>query len=190
MNEFESLGFFDFEDFVTEMTDEQLIAVNGGSCAGGGAVTPSTPSYTPHSWGTCSGGGALTPSNPVPVPTTSCGGGYNGNNISQREDAIDRTDNEYIRYVLEQNGFFLLDKQKNDVYQEDGSERNYYQSLFESLQNDKNFKTVTIEAAIQGNSSAGFGIEEYKEYTIFAGNRIVFDGIDINNDGKIDYAKK
>lgn len=77
MNEFESLGFFDFEDFVTEMTDEQLIAVNGGACAGGGAVTPSTPSYTPHSWGTCSGGGALTPSTPVPVPSTSCGGGYN-----------------------------------------------------------------------------------------------------------------
>lgn len=75
MNEFESLGFFDFEDFVTEMTDEQLIAVNGGACAGGGAVTPSTPSYTPHSWGTCSGGGAVTPSYPVPVPSTSCGGG-------------------------------------------------------------------------------------------------------------------
>ena len=77
MNEFESLGFFDFEDFVTEMTDEQLIAVNGGACAGGGAVTPS---YTPHSWGTCSGGGAVTPSNPVPVPSTSCGGGYNSSN--------------------------------------------------------------------------------------------------------------
>ena len=76
MNEFESLGFFDFEDFVTEMTDEQLIAVNGGACAGGGAVTPSTPHYS----GGCSGGGALTsspksPSYSYPTPTTSCGGG-------------------------------------------------------------------------------------------------------------------
>ena len=27
MNEFESLGFFDFEDFVEELTDEQLFVV-------------------------------------------------------------------------------------------------------------------------------------------------------------------
>ena len=35
MNNYESLGFFDFEDFVEELTDEQLFAINGGSCAGG-----------------------------------------------------------------------------------------------------------------------------------------------------------
>lgn len=70
MNEFESLGFFDFEDFVSEMSDEQLIAVNGGSCGGGGSYTPpSTSRYC----GSCSGGGAVTSSNPTPTPT--CGGG-------------------------------------------------------------------------------------------------------------------
>lgn len=50
MNEFKSFGFFDFEDFVTELSDEQLIAVNGGSCGAGGSSSY-TPSYTP----TCGG---------------------------------------------------------------------------------------------------------------------------------------
>lgn len=75
MNEFENLGFFDFEDFVSELSDEQLIAVNGGACGGGGAVTPSTPHYS----GSCSGGGAVTsspsPSYSYPTPSGACGGG-------------------------------------------------------------------------------------------------------------------
>lgn len=46
MNEFESLGFFDFEDFVTKMSDEQLIAVNGG--CGGVEKTYGKYSQTPQ----------------------------------------------------------------------------------------------------------------------------------------------
>ena len=30
MHNYESLGFFDFEDFIEELTDEQLFAINGG----------------------------------------------------------------------------------------------------------------------------------------------------------------
>ena len=82
MNEFENLGFFDFEDFVSELSDEQLIAVNGGACGGGGAVTPSTPHYS----GSCSGGGAVTsspsPSYSYPTPSGACGGGYISNRNS------------------------------------------------------------------------------------------------------------
>lgn len=88
MHNYESLGFFDFEDFVEELTDEQLFAINGGACAGGapsgghgptgggscgGGFNPgsTTPTYA----GQCSGGGAVTPS--YPTPTSGCGGGYN-----------------------------------------------------------------------------------------------------------------
>ena len=58
MNEFEILGFLDFEYFVSELFDVQLIAVNGGSCAGGGSVTPSTPPAC---------GGGMLPSAPDPI---------------------------------------------------------------------------------------------------------------------------
>lgn len=91
MNRYEELGFFDFEDFVEELNEEELFYVNGGacgagssysptphyggSCAGGGAVTPSTPHY----FGGCSGGGVTSsprsPSYSYPTPSTSCGGG-------------------------------------------------------------------------------------------------------------------
>ena len=77
MNEFESLGFFDFEDFVEELTDEQLFAINGGSCAGG---APSG-GYGPTGGGSC--GGGYNPScgggnsTSYPTPTSGCGGGVN-----------------------------------------------------------------------------------------------------------------
>jgi len=95
MNEFESLGFFDFEDFVTEMTDEQLIAVNGGSC-GAGSSSISNINYRP-TFGNCGGGGAVTPSNPVPVPSTSCGGGYNFQNVYTIEE---KSIQERIKFAL------------------------------------------------------------------------------------------
>ena len=87
MNEFESLGFFDFEDFVEELTDEQLFAINGGSCAGGAPSGGHGPtgggscsggynsgSSNPTYGGSCGGGGAITSSYPVPT-TSTCGGG-------------------------------------------------------------------------------------------------------------------
>ena len=98
MKSYESLGFFDFEDFVEELTDEQLFAINGGSCAGGAPSGgheptgggscgggynpsynpgPSNPPSPPMYGGSCGGGGAVTPSNPYPTPTSACGGGYN-----------------------------------------------------------------------------------------------------------------
>ena len=78
MKNYESLGFFDFEDFTEELTDEQLFAINGGGCGGGAPIyTPPTP---PTYAGGCSGGGAVTPSNPYPTPTSSCGGGNNSAN--------------------------------------------------------------------------------------------------------------
>ena len=52
MHNYESLGFFDFEDFVEELTDEQLFAINGGSCAGG---APSG-GHGPTGGGSCGGG--------------------------------------------------------------------------------------------------------------------------------------
>ena len=96
MNKYEGLGFFDFEDFVEELNEEELFAVNGGACSGGGASTSSSPSSVPHYSGSCSGGGASTPSSTPSVPhysggcsgggavttsrpynpTPSCGGGY------------------------------------------------------------------------------------------------------------------
>lgn len=75
MNKYEELGFFDFEDYIEELNEEELFCVNGGACSGGGAVTPSVPHYS----GSCSGGGAVTPSMPY-NPSPTCGGGYNSNN--------------------------------------------------------------------------------------------------------------
>ena len=88
MNNYESLGFFDFEDFVEELTDEQLFAINGGGCGGGfsggghgptggGGCSGGSPSggYGPTGGGSC--GGGYNPSSKTPsVPTIpSCGGG-------------------------------------------------------------------------------------------------------------------
>ncbi len=66
MNRYEELGFFDFEDFVEELNEEELFSVNGGACGAGSSYNP-----TPHYGGSCAGGGAVTPSYP-----SSCGGGY------------------------------------------------------------------------------------------------------------------
>lgn len=104
MKSYESLGFFDFEDFVEELTDEQLFAINGGSCAGGapsGGHGPTgggscgggyNPTSTPHYGGSCGGGGAVTPSNPV--PTTSCNGGYNPPKLPNNDRVDDYTNPE------------------------------------------------------------------------------------------------
>lgn len=66
MNRYEELGFFDFEDFVEELNEEELFSVNGGACGAGSSYSP-----TPYYGGSCAGGGAVTPSYP-----SSCGGGY------------------------------------------------------------------------------------------------------------------
>ena len=66
MNRYEELGFFDFEDFVEELNEEELFYVNGGACGAGSSYSP-----TPYYGGSCAGGGAVTPSYP-----SSCGGGY------------------------------------------------------------------------------------------------------------------
>ena len=77
MHNYESLGFFDFEDFVEELTDEQLFAINGGACAGG---APSG-GHGPTGGGSC--GGGYNPScgggnsTSYPTPTSGCGGGVN-----------------------------------------------------------------------------------------------------------------
>jgi len=57
MNNYESLGFFDFEDFVEELVEEDLLSVNGGAnygqCGGEIKFTPPTgptgPTYNPSS---------------------------------------------------------------------------------------------------------------------------------------------
>ena len=113
MKSYESLGFFDFEDFVEELTDEQLFAINGGSCAGGspsggygptggGSCSggynpgPSNPTYG----GSCGGGGAVTPSNPYPTPTSACGGGYNSpNNEISKQLAYTRIEESWVPEV-------------------------------------------------------------------------------------------
>ena len=67
MKHYNDLGFFDFEDFDEELSEEQLYAVNGGTCAGGynppsnigncAGGSPSGGGYNPPSYsGTCAGG--------------------------------------------------------------------------------------------------------------------------------------
>jgi len=98
MNNYESLGFFDFEDFVEELTEEQLLTVNGGGCGGG--VSSYTPPSPPTYGGGCSGGGAITPSNPYPTPTSSCGGGYNSSNKEiSKQLAYTRVTESYVPEV-------------------------------------------------------------------------------------------
>lgn len=69
MNRYEELGFFDFEDFVEELNEEELFSVNGGACGAGSSYNP-----TPHYGGSCAGGGAVTPLTPPSPP--SCGGSF------------------------------------------------------------------------------------------------------------------
>ena len=40
MNRYEELGFFDFEDFVEELNEEELFSVNGGACGEGSINLP------------------------------------------------------------------------------------------------------------------------------------------------------
>ena len=100
MHNYESLGFFDFEDFVEELTDEQLFAINGGSCAGG---APSG-GHGPTGGGSCGGGYNPSynpgPSNPpsCPTPTSSCGGGYMNNTILVTS-SFSRTTHSHVENV-------------------------------------------------------------------------------------------
>ena len=79
MSRYDELGFFDFEDFVEELNEEELFSVNGGACGAGSSYSP-----TPHYGGSCAGGGAVTPSYPSsrgggytpPSTPPACGGGY------------------------------------------------------------------------------------------------------------------
>ena len=78
MSRYDELGFFDFEDFVEELNEEELFSVNGGACGAGSSYNP-----TPHYGGSCAGGGAVTPSKPYTPPTPTCGGGYTNTSNNQ-----------------------------------------------------------------------------------------------------------
>ena len=188
MNEFESLGFFDFEDFVTEMTDEQLIAVNGGACAGGGAVTPS---YTPHSWGTCSGGGAVTPSNPVPVPSTSCGGGYNSSN----QGSFSYITNEAARKARMQD-YEGTDLNKNYDSGKDGliSKEEIGDGIRKNLANNKSVtvdyweKTLSKETLNSITRKSGKTYMLGRAENVAGGDHwIVLEGYSTNSNGQVEF---
>ena len=78
MNRYEELGFFDFEDFVEELNEEELFYVNGGACGAGSSYSP-----TPHYGGSCAGGGAVTPS--TPHYSGGCSGGGTLTNLPPQQ---------------------------------------------------------------------------------------------------------
>ncbi len=78
MNRYDELGFFDFEDFVEELNEEELFYVNGGACGAGSSYSP-----TPHYGGSCAGGGAVTPS--TPHYSGGCSGGGTLTNLPPQQ---------------------------------------------------------------------------------------------------------
>ena len=161
-----------------ELTMAELLSVNGG-------YTGTTSGYS------TSGGAGAYPSASGWLPGSGPDGyhGVDEEESGNKADEIDRTNSTYIKESLSNIGFRLLSEENTNGYTE-GSERNYYQEIFESLKNNPEFNTSVREFDIQGSPSAGFGREIVTEYMISSNGNIHLRLIDVNNDGKVDYVYK
>ena len=182
----------------------ELIVVNGcyssyssysGYSSGSyGAVTSggsnsSEPEHSIVPVGYVPGKGWLPGYGPTSTPTTDEKDENNNNSGNNKADEIDRTNSTYVKESLSNIGFRLLSEENTNGYAA-GSERKYYQEIFESLKNNPDFNTSTREIPIEGSPSAGFGHENVTEYMISSNGNIQLRVIDVNNDGKVDYVYK
>ena len=160
-----------------------------GTLASGYGTTVSTTGHSIVPVGYVPGKGWLPGYGPTSTPTTDEkdeNNNYSGNN---KADKIDRTNSTYVKESLSSIGFRLLSEENTNGYTA-GSERKYYQEIFESLKNNPEFNTSTSEITIEGSPSAGFGHENVTEYMISSNGNIQLRVIDVNNDGKVDYVYK
>ncbi len=179
-----------------ELTMAELLSVNGGytttayyPSSSGGYKETSVPTDQP-----------APPHSKVPEGYSPTSGwlpgwdenGYHGDEEEEsgsEADEIDRTNSTYVKESLSNIGFRLLSEENTNGYAA-GSERKYYQEIFESLKNNPDFNTSTKEIPIEGSPSAGFGHENVTEYMISSNGNIQMRVIDVNNDGKVDYVYK
>ena len=172
---------------------------NGGS-GGGGTTTTS---------GTCTA--IIPPANPPdnknngnaePIPQSDDGSEVSSDLLIDDEnqlpedvripDKIDRTNHPYIRNFFTNKGFRLLSGKKDyNRYPADGTERKYYQSIIDMLK-DNGSNLVVQEMTLEGvpNIDNGGVTEDFTIYKVLTTTgKTDFIGIDINNDGEIDYVQ-
>ena len=112
-----------------------------------------------------------------------------GEKSGNKADEIDRTNSSFVKENLSDIGYRLLSEENTNGYTA-GSERKYYQEMFENLKNDPESNTSTREITIEGFPCAGFRHENLTEYLISSNGNIQLRVIDVNNDGKVDYVYK
>ena len=178
----------------------ELIVVNGGYSS-----YSSYSGYSSGSYGAVTSGGSnssepehsVVPVGYVPgkgwlpgyeTPSTGCLP-ETKDEVERNKDLVDRTNHPDIIAGLSTINYKLLSDQNTKGYTA-GSERKYYQELFNDLKKDSNCNVFTRDLAVEGSPSAGFGIEIVTEYIFSYGGDIQLRVIDVNNDGKIDYVYK
>lgn len=180
----------------------ELIVVNGGYSSyssyssgsygsvtsGGDGANSSEPEHSIVPVGYVPGKGWLPGYGATTTIKTDDDNENDNNSGNNKADKIDRTNSTYVKESLSSIGFRLLSEENTNGYTA-GSERKYYQEIFESLKNNPDFNTSTREIRIEGSPSAGFGHENV-EYMISSNGNIQMRVIDVNNDGKVDYVYK
>ena len=111
--------------------------------------------------------------------------------ISSTPDKVDYSKTSWVKDAMDSAGYDFLSNDNSNGYVA-GSERNYYQSEFINAINNPDVKVTRDTRTIEGSVGAGFGHENYYEYSIVHKETgvILFQFADINGDGKVDYVKR
>ena len=111
--------------------------------------------------------------------------------ISSSPDKVDYSKTSWVKDAMDSAGYDFLSDDNSNGYVA-GSERNYYQSEFINAINNPDVKVTRDTHTIEGSVGAGFGHENYYEYSIVHKETgvILFQFADINGDGKVDYVKR
>lgn len=163
----------------------QLLKVNGakGGSGGGGPSGPSGPSdSTSSNTNSSSGSGKGGSNNGQTSPS--------GDN-SNEKNSIDNTNNPVIKEKFTSEGYELLSDKKDSTYTE-GSRKEYMQSEFQVLSSDTDsFTVVKKEGRFEGVTDGQHSYNDYDIYTIVGkeNGKVYMEAIDVDRDGKIDYAK-
>ena len=111
--------------------------------------------------------------------------------ISSTPDKVDYSKTSWVKEGMDSAGYDFLSDDNSNGYVA-GSERNYYQSEFINAINNPELKVTRYTRTIEGSVGAGFGHENYYEYSIVhkETGSLIFQFADINGDGKVDYVKR
>ena len=174
MKKYEYFGIYDFEDLAEELSEQELLFVNGGSC-GGGCGGSFSPTSTPT--------GPTSPSTPTSPVQGQCSG-----NIVNNDSEVDNSKN-WKDFFPDPNGYDY-DNEGIDplLVNNKGTRLTREESDFAKTWMKELVETGDYKVSVNHSSYNGGIITSYTLYDI-NGTKALVSYYDTNNDGVVDYAK-